>query len=101
MNTGSGGWFPALIWVTLGTLFMGAVHDFGALVISLRHRGHSMGDIAGDVISPRVRSLFLLIISFLIWIVLAVFQKKADFFQKTVNQVFHSFVKILHIRYYS
>ena len=67
------GWLPALLWVTIGTVFMGAVHDFGALVISLRHRGHSMGDIAGDVISPRVRSLFLLIICFLIWIVLAVF----------------------------
>ena len=67
------GWLPALLWVTLGTLFMGAVHDFGALVISLRNRGHSIGDIAGTVVSPRVRTLFLLIISFLIWIVLAVF----------------------------
>jgi carbon starvation protein len=52
---------------------MGAVHDFAALVISLRNRGHSIGDIAGRVISPRVRTLFLIIISFLIWIVLAVF----------------------------
>ena len=52
---------------------MGAVHDFAALVISLRHRGRSIGEIAGSVISPRVRTLFLLIISFLIWIVLAVF----------------------------
>jgi carbon starvation protein len=67
------GWLPALIWVSLGTVFMGAVHDFSALVISLRHRGHSIGDIAGHVISPRVRTLFLIIISFLIWIVLAVF----------------------------
>ncbi len=67
------GWLPALLWVTLGTVFMGAVHDFGALVISLRNRGHSIGDIAGTVVSPRVRTLFLLIISFLIWIVLAVF----------------------------
>ena len=67
------GWLPALLWVTLGTVFMGAVHDFAALVISLRNRGHSIGDIAGTVVSPRVRTLFLLIISFLIWIVLAVF----------------------------
>jgi carbon starvation protein len=67
------GWLPALLWVSLGTVFMGAVHDFSALVISLRHRGHSIGDIAGDVISPRARTLFLIIISFLIWIVLAVF----------------------------
>ncbi len=67
------GWLPALLWVGIGTIFMGAVHDFSALVISLRHRGHSIGDIAGTVISPRVRTLFLIIISFLIWIVLAVF----------------------------
>ncbi|MBW2402085.1 MAG: carbon starvation protein A, partial [Deltaproteobacteria bacterium] len=67
------GWLPALVWVAVGTVFMGAVHDFSALVISLRHRGHSIGDIAGDVINPRVRRLFLIIISFLIWIVLAVF----------------------------
>jgi carbon starvation protein len=67
------GWAPALLWVTVGTLCMGAVHDFGALAISLRNRGRSIGDIAGAVISPRVRILFLLIISVLIWIVLAVF----------------------------
>jgi carbon starvation protein len=67
------GWVPALLWVVVGTVMMGAVHDFSALVISLRNRGSSIGEIAGSVISPRVRALFLLIISFLIWIVLAVF----------------------------
>jgi carbon starvation protein len=67
------GWVPALLWVVVGTVMMGAVHDFSALVISLRNRGSSIGEIAGSVISPRVRALFLLIICFLIWIVLAVF----------------------------
>jgi carbon starvation protein len=67
------GWLPALVWVTVGTVFMGAMHDFASLVISLRNRGRSIGDIAGDVISPRVRLLFLVVISLLIWIVLAVF----------------------------
>jgi hypothetical protein len=67
------GWLPALLWVALGTLMMGAVHDFAALVISLRHRGRSIGEISGHVISPRVRTLFLVIVSVLIWIVLAVF----------------------------
>jgi carbon starvation protein len=67
------GWVPALLWVGLGTLFMGAAHDFAALVISLRNRGRSIGEIAGTVINPRTRTLFLLIISFLIWVVLAVF----------------------------
>lgn len=67
------GWLPALVWVVVGTIFLGAVHDFSALVISLRHRGRSIGEIAGTVIGPRTRTLFLLIISLLIWIVLAVF----------------------------
>ncbi len=67
------GWLPALVWVVVGTVFMGAVHDFAALVISLRHRGSSMGEIAGAVVSPRARTAFLVIISILIWIVLAVF----------------------------
>jgi carbon starvation protein len=67
------GWLPALLWVGLGTVFMGAAHDFAALVISMRHRGDSIGEVAASVISPRVRTLFLLIVSFLIWIVLAVF----------------------------
>ena len=67
------GWLPALVWVTVGTVAMGAVHDFAALVISLRNRGRSIGEIAGGVISPRVRTLFLVVISILIWIVLAVF----------------------------
>jgi len=67
------GWLPALLWVAIGTVFMGAVHDFAALVISLRNRGRSIGEVAGSVIGPRTRTLFLLIISFLIWIVLAVF----------------------------
>jgi len=67
------GWVPALIWVLLGSIFMGAVHDFGAMMISLRHEGHSIGDIAGKIINPRVRFLFMLVIFFALWIVVAVF----------------------------
>ncbi len=67
------GWVPALLWVTLGTVMMGAVHDFSALVLSLRQRGRGIAEIAGQLAGPRVRVLFLLIVSFLIWIVLAVF----------------------------
>lgn len=90
------GWLPALIWVTLGTALMGAVHDFSALVISLRHRGRSIGDIAGRVIHPRVRALFLLIIVFLIWVVLAVFAFViATLFVQNPGAVFPINVQIL------
>ena len=37
------GWVPALLWVVLGSIFMGAVHDYGALVISARNKGKSIG----------------------------------------------------------
>lgn len=46
------GWLPALLWVMFGCIFIGAVHDFGALVVSLRNRGQTVGEIAGRVIHP-------------------------------------------------
>lgn len=67
------GWLPALLWVVFGSIFIGAVHDFGALVVSLRNRGQTVGDIAGRMISPRARLLFLLILFFALTVVLAVF----------------------------
>jgi carbon starvation protein len=67
------GWLPALIWVLFGCVFIGAVHDFGALVVSLRNRGQTVGQIAGRVISPRARMLFLLVLFFCLTIVLAIF----------------------------
>ncbi|MHC4183015.1 MAG: carbon starvation CstA family protein [Planctomycetota bacterium] len=67
------GWLPALLWVVIGTIFMGAVHDFGCLVISAKNKGHSIGDLTGKVIGKRAQALFLIIIFFLTWIVIAVF----------------------------
>jgi len=67
------GWVPAMIWILVGSIFMGAVHDFGAMVVSLRNQGRSIGDIASDIINKRVRTLFLLIIFFELWIVVAIF----------------------------
>ncbi len=67
------GWVPALIWVLFGSILMGTVHDFGSLIISMRKKGRSIGDIAGELINPRVKLLFLLIIFFLLLIIIAVF----------------------------
>jgi len=67
------GWVPALLWVLFGSIFIGAVHDFGALVVSLRNRGQTVGDIAGRVLAPRARILFLLILFLALTIVLAIF----------------------------
>lgn len=67
------GWLPALLWVVLGSIFIGAVHDFGSLIVSIRNRGQTVGDIAGRVLNKRVRLLFLLILFMALTIVLAIF----------------------------
>ena len=67
------GWLPALLWVLFGSIFIGAVHDFGALVVSMRNRGQTVGEVAGRIISPRAKLLFLLVLFFALTIVLAIF----------------------------
>ncbi|MEM6458274.1 MAG: carbon starvation protein A [Planctomycetota bacterium] len=67
------GWVPALLWVVLGSIFIGAVHDFASLVVSLRSKGRTVGDIAGDVLNRRVRLLFLFVLFMALTIVLAIF----------------------------
>ena len=67
------GWLPALLWVVLGSIFIGAVHDFGALVVSIRNRGQTIGQVAGRLITPRARTLFLVVLFFALTIVLAIF----------------------------
>ncbi|MDA7890941.1 carbon starvation protein A [bacterium] len=67
------GWVPALLWVILGSILIGAVHDFGALVVSLRSKGQTVGDIAGRVITRRTRILFLTVLFLALTIVLAIF----------------------------
>lgn len=67
------GWVPALLWVLFGSIFIGAVHDFGSLVVSIRNRGQTVGDIAGRVLAPRARILFLSILFLALTIVLAIF----------------------------
>jgi carbon starvation protein len=67
------GWVPAVLWIVFGTIFVGGVHDFSTLVLSLRHQGRSIGDIASDVIGPRARLLFLFLIFFLMALAMGVF----------------------------
>jgi carbon starvation protein len=67
------GWVPALLWVVLGAIFVGCVHDFGALVVSTRAGGQSVGKVAEGVIGPRARTLFHLIIFFAISLAMGVF----------------------------
>jgi carbon starvation protein len=67
------GWVPALLWITIGTIFASGAHDFGALAVSVRHKAKNIGTLTSEVISKRSRILFLLIIFFLVTLVNAVF----------------------------
>ena len=67
------GWLPAILWVTLGSIFMGAVHDFGSLVVSLRNDGKSVSEIAARYINKRVRMIFFIIVFLALLIIIAIF----------------------------
>ena len=67
------GWLPAILWVTVGCILMGAVHDFGSLVVSLRNDGKSISEIAARYINKRVRMIFFLIVFLALLIIIAIF----------------------------
>ena len=67
------GWLPALLWVFFGSIFMGAVHDFGSLVVSLRNDGKSISEIAARYINKRVRLIFFIIVFLALLIIIAIF----------------------------
>ena len=67
------GWVPAVLWVTLGTIFFAGVHDFGAIWASARHKGRSIGALSEDVIGSRTRALFMVVIFLVLLMVNAVF----------------------------
>jgi carbon starvation protein len=67
------GWLPAMLWVVLGTIFAAGVHDFGTMVLSVRHKGQSVGTLANKLVGHRAKLLFLFIILILVLMVNAVF----------------------------
>ena len=90
------GWLPAIVWIVLGTVFMGAVHDFGALVSSIKEKGRSIADITSSVINSRTRIMFLIFVMMLIWLVLAVFAMAiADLFVSVPSSVLPINIQII------
>jgi carbon starvation protein len=67
------GWLPALIWIVLGCIFLGGVHDFSALMISVRHDGKSMADVAQKLLNFRSKILLAAFILLSLLLVMAVF----------------------------
>lgn len=67
------GWVPALIWILLGSIFVGGVHDFGSLVASVRHKAKSIAELARQYMSPLSYKLFLAFIWLTLVYVIVVF----------------------------
>lgn len=67
------GWLPALCWVVFGAILIGCVHDFSALVLSVRHQGKSIGSLCEDILGPRAKALFLALIFFGVSLAMGVF----------------------------
>ena len=53
------GWVPVTLWILIGGIFFGGVHDFGALYASIRHKGQSIGEIINANMSKRAKKLFV------------------------------------------
>lgn len=67
------GWLPALIWVLFGSVFMGGVHDFGSMILSLRNDGKSISEVSRVYVSEYARFLFSAFVWFALVLIVAVF----------------------------
>ena len=67
------GWVPAMIWIFVGSIMMGAVHDFGALIISMRNQGKSVSEITAKYINARTKLFFFVVLFMNLLIVTAIF----------------------------
>lgn len=67
------GWVPAILWVIIGSIFIGGVHDFSSLVASIRHKAKSIAEIAREYMSPLSYKLFLVFIWLAMVYILIVF----------------------------
>jgi carbon starvation protein len=67
------GWLPALLWIVLGSIFIGGIHDFSSLVASVRHGGASIGEIVRRNLSPTAYRLFLVFVWLCLVYVIAAF----------------------------
>lgn len=67
------GWLPALLWVFVGAIIMGAVHDFGSLILSMRNQGKSVSEFSAKYINSRTKYFFFFVIFLELWIIVAIF----------------------------
>lgn len=67
------GWVPVFLWVVIGGIFFGAMHDFGALFASIRHNGGSIGEVIKDEMGVKAQRLFTIFALLVLILVIASF----------------------------
>ncbi|MDI6839319.1 MAG: carbon starvation protein A [bacterium] len=71
------GWGPAVLWIILGSILLGGVHDFSTLMVSIRHEGRSIADVAESTLGRRARTIFAIFVWLALILVIAVFAASA------------------------
>ncbi len=81
------GWVPVMLWVLIGGIFFGAVHDFGALFASVRNKGQSIGEVIATSIGTRAKKLFIIFSYLTLILVVAAFASiVANTFKATFDE---------------
>lgn len=73
------GWLPALLWIVLGTFFIGWVQDYSSIVVGVREEGQTFGALSYRLISPRSRLILLTFIYFYLWLIMGAFGVQVGF----------------------
>ncbi|MFA5033910.1 MAG: carbon starvation protein A [bacterium] len=82
------GWLPALLWILIGSIFIGGVHDFSSLVASIKHKASSIGEIVKEHMSRKAHILFLIFVWFsLVYVIVAFTDITAQTFKTVANDV--------------
>ena len=67
------GWVPCFLWIVIGGIFFGAVQDFGAIFVSIRHKGMSLGEVIEENIGHKSKVLFTVFAWLVLLLVIAAF----------------------------
>ncbi len=67
------GWLPALIWIILGTFFIGWVQDYASIIVPMRSEGDTFGALSYKLISPRARTILLVFIYLYLLLIMGAF----------------------------
>ncbi len=73
------GWLPALLWIVLGTFFIGWVQDYSSIIMGVREEGQTFGALSYRLISPRSRMILLTFIYFYLWLIMGAFGVQVGF----------------------